>query len=99
MACGIYLGLCGLVPLCLAFVAFTWVYAAFAALAFCILCITSSSGGFLALWLLAAFWLWLLASSAFPLGFLDRDLIAPLFESSLLRTGGLPPPPNPRATF
>ena len=61
------------VPLCLAFAAFYWVYAAFAALAFRILCITSSSGGCLALWLLAAFWLWLHTSSAFPVGFLDRD--------------------------
>ena len=52
------------VPLCLAF-------AAFAALAFRIRCITSSfpAGGSLALSLLAAFWLWLLASSAFPVGF------------------------------
>ena len=68
----------------LAFVAFTWVFVAFVAfhfassaftgplcLSFRILCIASSdaAGGFLALWLLAAFWLWLFASSAFPVGF------------------------------
>ena len=50
------------IPLCLAFAAFYWGYAAFA-LAFRILCITSSSpaGGFS--------WLWLFASFAFPVGF------------------------------
>ena len=59
-------------PLCLSL----WVHAAFAALAFRILCIASfaAAGGFLALWLLAAFWLWLFASSlaqlVFGLGFL-----------------------------
>ena len=49
-----------------------------------------------------------LVSPLFELGFLDRDLIAPLFESSLLRTpwggcphrGGCPPPPpNSPATL
>ena len=65
----------------LAFVAFTWVFVALwlfishplhsQFLSFRILCIASSAaaGGFLALWLLAAFWLWLFASSAFPVGF------------------------------
>ena len=46
-----------------------FVFAALAALAFRILCIASSAaaGCFLALWLLAAFWLF--ASSAFSVGF------------------------------
>ena len=97
------------VPLCLAFVAFSSVYVAFAALAFCILYMTNSSGGFLAL----------VFASCASVGFLDRDLIAPLFESSFLGVGwggvgwggvgwggGVehhvpppPPPPTPALVF
>ena len=66
----------------LAFVAFTWVFVVFVAFHFAssaftvplfrILCIATSAG-FLALWLLAAFWLWLFASSAFPVGWLPAS--------------------------
>ena len=65
------------VPLCLAF-------AAVAALAFRICCITSSSpaGGFLALWLLAALWLWLFASFAFSQLVFGRGFLHPQHRQS-----------------
>ena len=91
--CGIYMGLCGFCGfsfriLLRLFLRFTrllrlWLFA--------------SSALPVPLLVLAAFWLWLFASSAFPVGFLDRDLITPLFRSSLFRIswGGAATPPKP----